>query len=74
MVVDAGGGTVDITIHKMRTDGTLIEIHKPSGGHWGSTTVNAEFEKLLEALLGDKFAAVHNTDAWFDVMDRFEVS
>jgi hypothetical protein len=74
MVVDAGGGTVDITIHKMMTDGKLAEIHQPSGGSWGSTTVNAEFEKMLKTLFGTEFTnAMQNTDLWFSVMDSFEV-
>lgn len=74
MVVDAGGGTVDITIHKMKTDGRLTEIHNPSGGCWGSTTINREFEKMLELLLGTQYTdSIRNTDSWFSVLDSFEV-
>ena len=74
MVVDAGGGTVDITIHKMRTDGKLTEIHRPSGGCWGATTVNNEFAKMLETLFGiQKTISMRNSELWFEVMDSFEV-
>lgn len=38
-VVDCGGGTVDITVHQMtdRTCGHLKELHKATGGPYGST-------------------------------------
>ena len=42
MVVDCGGGTVDITVHQM-TDtkaGHLKELHKATGGPFGSTGTN----------------------------------
>jgi hypothetical protein len=70
MVVDAGGGTVDITVHRNRSEGGLVELHSPSGGAWGSFYINKEFEKLLEELLG---AEMKNTSAWFQIMDIFEV-
>lgn len=38
MVVDCGGGTVDITVHQMtdRKSGHLKELHKATGGPFGS--------------------------------------
>lgn len=37
MVVDCGGGTVDITVHSVSsTTGTLRELHKATGGPCGS--------------------------------------
>ena len=37
MVVDCGGGTVDITVHELNDNcGTLRELHKATGGPWGS--------------------------------------
>lgn len=37
MVVDCGGGTVDITVHELSDrHGTLRELHKATGGPWGS--------------------------------------
>lgn len=37
MVVDCGGGTVDITVHEMESrQGNLIELYKASGGPYGS--------------------------------------
>lgn len=38
MVVDCGGGTVDITVHEMENDsGNLKELYKATGGPYGST-------------------------------------
>jgi len=38
MVVDCGGGTVDITVHEMESErGNLIELYKATGGPYGST-------------------------------------
>jgi len=39
MVVDCGGGTVDITVHEMENEesGTLRELYKAAGGPHGST-------------------------------------
>lgn len=37
MVVDCGGGTVDITVHKLQPeDGALRELHKATGEPCGS--------------------------------------
>jgi len=40
MVVDCGGGTVDITVHEMDAKtGKLNELHKATGGPHGSTGI-----------------------------------
>lgn len=37
IVVDCGGGTVDITVHEMtHTLGKLTELYKATGGPYGS--------------------------------------
>ena len=57
LVVDCGGGTVDIAAHRwvrVSPDNMLQvdEIHKVHGGSCGSFAVNVEFEKLLLDILG----------------------
>lgn len=52
MVVDLGGGTVDITVHKQADDGTLEELIPATGGPTGGVTVDKEFEKFLEKIGG----------------------
>jgi molecular chaperone DnaK (HSP70) len=34
MVLDCGGGTIDITIHEIEEDGTLKSLHEATGGAW----------------------------------------
>ncbi|XP_045203603.2 heat shock 70 kDa protein 12B-like [Mercenaria mercenaria] len=66
MVIDLGGGTADITVHERQSDGGLKEVHKASGGAWGGTKVDEEFEKLLIAIIKDrafnKFCDEHTGD------------
>lgn len=38
IVVDCGGGTVDLTVHELDNDtGVLRELHKGTGGPCGAT-------------------------------------
>nr|CAD7428590.1 unnamed protein product [Timema monikensis] len=69
MVVDCGGGTVDITVHELSEHlGTLRELHKATGGPCGSMApqgsklgslallgVDHEFETLLQKMFGEDF-------------------
>ena len=54
LVVDCGGGTVDIVAHKLTrtSDGkvSIEEIHQAHGGPHGGFVVNDEFENMLEKL------------------------
>ncbi|VDI58527.1 Hypothetical predicted protein [Mytilus galloprovincialis] len=43
IVLDQGGGTIDITVHEVMPEGNLKEIHQACGGVWGSNTINKEF-------------------------------
>ena len=44
MVVDCGGGTVDITVHEMDSKtGKLNELHKATGGPHGSAGTSTSF-------------------------------
>jgi hypothetical protein len=54
VVVDCGGGTVDIMVSKIKSTAPLqlAEILPPSGGPWGATNVDARFMSFVEQLLG----------------------
>ena len=56
LVVDIGGGTVDISAHRLRPtpDQHLQVVHPPTGNDCGGSKVNKEFEKFLEKLVNDK--------------------
>ena len=46
MVVDCGGGTVDITVHEITsTEGQLKELFKATGGPYGSVSKNYHSEE-----------------------------
>lgn len=44
------GGTIDIVVHKIMENGTLAEVYKASGGHWGGTIVDKEFQAFVYRL------------------------
>ncbi|KAL5011778.1 hypothetical protein ScPMuIL_010329 [Solemya velum] len=54
MVLDLGGGTVDVTIQQVRSDSTLQEIHKATGNAAGGTCVDEAFKNLLIKLVGNE--------------------
>jgi molecular chaperone DnaK (HSP70) len=59
MVLDCGGGTVDITIHKLTCNPDekfLCEELLPSSGgcEWGSKYVDLYFEEFLKDFFGEK--------------------
>ncbi|XP_061183230.1 heat shock 70 kDa protein 12B-like [Saccostrea echinata] len=47
LVLDAGGGTVDITVHEVKSNGNLKELDRASGGDWGGTSVDLAFKNAL---------------------------
>ena len=52
IIVDIGGGTVDIASHAI-VDGRIVEIAPPAGNFWAGTTVNEEFSKFLQEFVDD---------------------
>ncbi|XP_022777848.1 heat shock 70 kDa protein 12A-like [Stylophora pistillata] len=76
MVVDNGGGTLDITVHEVNADnGHILEKHCPSGGTFGGIHVDQEFEQLMIKAFGDdfirRFKELFPSD-WQVIMNRFE--
>ncbi|XP_055937717.1 heat shock 70 kDa protein 12A-like isoform X2 [Argiope bruennichi] len=76
MVVDCGGGTVDITVHEITDEnGTIKELHKATGGPYGSVGIDLEFEKLLADIFGTDFLEHFKNKlpaAFVDLMVAFE--
>ena len=54
MVLDIGGGTVDISIHKVEPSGGVRVLMAPSGNDWGGTKINQKFKQFLEQLVDDE--------------------
>ncbi|XP_060578454.1 heat shock 70 kDa protein 12A-like [Ruditapes philippinarum] len=71
LVLDAGGGTIDITVHEVLRNGNLKELHKASGGAWGGTKVDAAFEAFLSEIIGPRGIAKFKEDHMEDYIDMF---
>ncbi|CAC5365025.1 unnamed protein product [Mytilus coruscus] len=77
MVVDIGGGTVDITAHEKTDDGDLIELCKSTGNDVGGSEVDYQFLALFRQIVNDR---VMNTlltddryiDSYFDILREIE--
>ena len=56
LVVDIGGGTVDISAHRLSPtqDRHVQVVHPPTGNDCGGSKVNKNFENFLESLVHDK--------------------
>ncbi|CAG0894447.1 unnamed protein product [Darwinula stevensoni] len=58
LVVDCGGGTVDITVHEvMDQKGNLKEVYKATGGACGAIEVDKAFLSLLSSIMTAEFLA-----------------
>jgi hypothetical protein len=58
LLVDVGGGTVDISAHKIvdsneNNNPVIEELHSAVGNDCGGSRVNQQFVKFLEGLVGD---------------------
>ncbi|XP_006127883.2 heat shock 70 kDa protein 12A-like isoform X1 [Pelodiscus sinensis] len=66
VVVDCGGGTIDITAHEIQKNQSLKELHKASGGGWGGSTVDENFKEFLKEIfhegVWDEYAQNHPTE------------
>lgn len=75
MIVDCGGGTVDITTHIILSSKPLRlkEVLPPTGGPWGSTCVDEAFKDWLRGFLGeDNFDQVLHSSAFLSLMQHWE--
>ncbi|KAL9960010.1 hypothetical protein ACROYT_G033400 [Oculina patagonica] len=75
MIIDIGGGTLDVTVHEKQDDGTIKEIYKVTGGPYGGMKVNHQFEGLLNEVFGDQklydYRGQFPSD-WLKLMNDFE--
>ena len=80
LVLDCGGGTVDITVSKLKcepNEAFLSEEVLPSSGgcEWGSKYVDQNFEKFLGCFLGPELFSLYskNASARFEILQHFEL-
>ncbi|CAG2196300.1 unnamed protein product [Mytilus edulis] len=75
LVVDLGGGTVDITANEVMTTGQIKEIHSASGGPWGGNMINTKMWNLLREIFGTKVLStfsLNNRDDYLDLVRDIE--
>eukprot|EP01084_Bolivina_argentea_P185288 319533_1 len=53
ILIDAGGGTVDIAFHEILGDFGVKECHHPSGGPWGSCYIDDEFITIMNCIFSE---------------------
>eukprot|EP00475_Leptophrys_vorax_P032958 TRINITY_DN51461_c0_g1_i2.p1 TRINITY_DN51461_c0_g1~~TRINITY_DN51461_c0_g1_i2.p1 ORF type:complete len:511 (-),score=103.00 TRINITY_DN51461_c0_g1_i2:642-2174(-) len=79
IVIDAGGGTIDIIAHAI-DEGRIHEMADATGCPWGSTNVDQAFISLFERLFeplgigAGFFSEVNHQQLKFDLMRSFEVA
>ncbi|XP_060587184.1 heat shock 70 kDa protein 12A-like [Ruditapes philippinarum] len=76
LVLDAGGGTIDLTIHEIAPSNRVKQVVVSSGNIFGGNEVNNEFEKFLKTALSDeKYEQFKKfeTEDWLFLMGEFEV-
>jgi len=80
MVLDCGGGTVDITVHKLKCEPeeqfVCDELLPSSGGcEWGSKFVDHHFEMFLGRFFGPELTDCYykNATARLDILKHFEM-
>ncbi|XP_076117385.1 heat shock 70 kDa protein 12A-like [Mytilus galloprovincialis] len=52
LILDAGGGTIDITVQEIKPDGNIKQIYMANGGDWGGVKVDQAFEEFLTDMVG----------------------
>eukprot|EP00826_Nyctotherus_ovalis_P021277 TRINITY_DN1683_c0_g1_i1.p1 TRINITY_DN1683_c0_g1~~TRINITY_DN1683_c0_g1_i1.p1 ORF type:complete len:392 (+),score=111.26 TRINITY_DN1683_c0_g1_i1:176-1177(+) len=80
MVLDCGGGTVDITVHRLlcqEGERFLCEELLPSSGgcEWGAKFVDQYFEKFLEEFFGPELYGIYTSEASvrLEILKHFEM-
>ncbi|CAN0121804.1 unnamed protein product [Ectocarpus sp. 12 AP-2014] len=77
MVLDCGGGTIDITTHHVVSTVPLglEELEEPAGGPWGSTTADVKFKLFIKELLrctDEQWAKLDKSTEMFELMADWE--
>ncbi|XP_045203505.2 heat shock 70 kDa protein 12B-like isoform X2 [Mercenaria mercenaria] len=76
ILIDLGGGTVDITCHEVSSNGSLTELHPPIGGDFGGTSVDNKFVSVLNRIFGADIVhqfKIKYTESYWELMSGFEL-
>ncbi|XP_062593072.1 heat shock 70 kDa protein 12A-like [Saccostrea cucullata] len=75
VVVDAGGGTIDMAVQEVTDDNKLQEIDHVQGGNWGGIYVDKEFEKVIEGIVSQPILEAYrlnHTSDYIELLRFFE--
>eukprot|EP01125_Pyxidicula_operculata_P015542 TRINITY_DN5280_c2_g2_i2.p1 TRINITY_DN5280_c2_g2~~TRINITY_DN5280_c2_g2_i2.p1 ORF type:complete len:808 (-),score=151.87 TRINITY_DN5280_c2_g2_i2:57-2480(-) len=73
LIVDAGGGTVDLCLHRVNSDETFSEVCSGEGNELGGETINNEFINHIKKIIGDDaFEDISSKGPWHKMMLEFE--
>ncbi|KAJ3101688.1 hypothetical protein HDU96_009899 [Phlyctochytrium bullatum] len=76
MVVDCGGGTVDVTVHTVKQGAARVTEAVPAGGgSWGSKVIDLAFQDLLGEIFGVDLVASAKRERphdWLNLMDEWQ--
>ncbi|XP_063416427.1 heat shock 70 kDa protein 12A-like [Mytilus trossulus] len=74
MVVDLGGGTVDITVSEVLESGKMREISKASGGKWGGETINKKIVDVLNEICGQQMKRLQSEEmsSYLELLSEIE--
>eukprot|EP01083_Nonionella_stella_P078673 215404_1 len=61
ILIDAGGGTVDIACHEVVGAFGVREILPPSGGPWGSCKIDDQYKQALNQIFGKELMSEFKT-------------
>lgn len=76
LVLDLGGGTVDVTVHEVIDKDTLMELDKATGGAWGGTKVDEAYMNVMKEIYGDEIMdqfTKENRPELLDFLREFEM-
>ncbi|CAG2199864.1 unnamed protein product [Mytilus edulis] len=69
LILDCGGGTVDVTAYEIMQNGRLKELHEPTGGPWGGTMVDQAFMKFMKVMFGTNVWTKFEHEYGIEVLD-----
>eukprot|EP01083_Nonionella_stella_P014674 41200_1 len=77
ILIDAGGGTIDVSCHESMDDMKIKEVACPSGGNWGSCIIDDEFMKLLDNIFTAEWMkqfAAKDSHSYYQLLNNFRAS
>ena len=70
------GGTIDVVAHKVRKDKRVRELFRATGGAWGGTIIDLQFQNLMDKIFSeafmDEFKRSHPKDH-LELVQDFEI-